>query len=145
MSGSSSGDPNSAQATPVAVVDQRRVRDPLGHQTLLERPVPLAALALLRTVGVELRAPAAGEHAPVPLDESGEVVEGLRCERLDREIGHAGKLNRLRTFVVRQLMRCHGAPYAPSRAKGAARRLLADARSSADPCTPRARLPSVLP
>ncbi len=80
---------------PVAVIDQRRVRDPVGHQTLLERPVPLAALALLRAVGMELRAPAAGEHAPVPLDESGEVGERLRRERPDREVGHAGNLTRI--------------------------------------------------
>jgi hypothetical protein len=36
-----------------------------------------------------MRTPAAGEHALVPLNESGEVVERLRRERLDREVGHA--------------------------------------------------------
>src|SRR4051794_14226540 len=43
---------------------------------------------------MELRAPAAGEHAPVPLEESGEVVERLRCERLDGEVRHAGNVLR---------------------------------------------------
>src|SRR5690349_4194205 len=38
---------------------------------------------------MKMRAPATGEHALVPLDESGEVVERLRRERPDREVGHA--------------------------------------------------------
>src|SRR5262245_65375208 len=44
---------------------------------------------------MELRAPAAGEHAFVPLDESGEVVKRLRRERLDSEVGHAWNLRRI--------------------------------------------------
>jgi hypothetical protein len=42
---------------------------------------------------MEMRTPATGEHALVPLDESGEVVERLRRERLDREVGHADNVS----------------------------------------------------
>jgi len=45
---------------------------------------------------MEVRAPAAGEHALVPLDESCEVAECLRRERLDREVGHAWQRTRHR-------------------------------------------------
>lgn len=76
------------------------MRDPVCDQALLERLVPLGALALLRAVGMELHAPATGEHARVPLDESDEVAECLRRERLDREVRHGGSACRTRSGVT---------------------------------------------
>jgi hypothetical protein len=57
---------------------------------------------------MEMRTPAAGEHALVPLDESGEVVERLRRERLDCEVGHAWERTSDRGRSASGSSRCQG-------------------------------------
>src|SRR3954454_12190534 len=56
--------------------------------------------------------PATREHAPIPLDETGEVAERLRRQRLDGEVGHAGNLTPI--AVVRH-------PVARAHCRGASR------------------------
>src|SRR4029077_14778654 len=69
---------------------------------------------------MEPRAPAAGEHALVPLDESGELVERLRRERLDRVVGHTGNLTRV-ADVRRPVAHALSGRYTHCRGRGAAR------------------------
>src|SRR5690606_12007707 len=64
--------------------DQRRVRNAIGDQPLLECTVALIALVPLLAVWVEPDAPTPPEDPVVPLDKSSEELPRLFRERLDR-------------------------------------------------------------
>jgi hypothetical protein len=72
----------------ISVEDESGMCLAFADQSLLEGAVAFEALPPLWRPGVEGQAPAATPHTIVLLHESGECIEGLNSERLDRVFSH---------------------------------------------------------
>jgi len=77
-------------------VPLRGMRPALLDEAPLETPVVVGVERLLGVHRVEEGAPAAPEHAVVPLREPGEPVPGIRIERFDHVVRHGVSLTLVR-------------------------------------------------
>jgi hypothetical protein len=88
---------------PIAVVDQRGVRDPVGHQPLLERPIPSAPWPFSAQSGWKC---VHQQLANMPLFRSTRAAKSSNVSGVSALIVKSGmpaKYNGSRTFGVRQI------------------------------------------